>query len=119
MFDTVADSINPFNKDAKYEAQLGIWQESMERQNLAYERIEGLIQMRKYSRADLLDEERNLVDKLGPRAKSIKAEVKGIEKYIQFEKRGLKRRTAAREATLNESKLTCLFTPTILLNHER
>ena len=100
----VADTKNPFNKDAKYEARLRTWQESMERQNYGYKRTEDLIQVGKNKRAHLRDEERTLTDKLDARARSIKAEPIEIEKFIRHRQRGLDRRTAAREATLDESR---------------
>lgn len=52
------------------------------KRGLQKKRIEDLVQVQKDKRARLRDEKRNLTDKLGARAQSIKAELIKIEKTI-------------------------------------
>lgn len=82
MSNTIAETINPFNKDAKYEARLRTLQDIVGRQNTDYERLKDLIQTLKNGRAELLDKEQKLTDKLSLYAKLIKAELEGIERNI-------------------------------------
>lgn len=82
MSNTIAETINPFNKDAKYEAPLRTLQDIVGRQNTDYERLKDLIQTLKNGRAELLDKEQKLTDKLSLYAKLIKAELEGIERNI-------------------------------------
>lgn len=108
--------MNPFNKDAKYEARLRTWQESIEKQSLSYKRIEDRVQMLENHHANLLEEKHTLADKLGPRAQSINSELEEIEKDIQNEQRGLSLRKSVREATFDESKHNILLAPAALLD---
>lgn len=105
MSNTVAEeTINPFNKDAKYEARLRTWRGALDRQNASYERIESFIHTQKDRRAYLQSEERKLTDKQGPRAQLIKAELKEVGKEIQIEQRDLNWLGAGREAILDERR---------------
>lgn len=76
----MADNINPFNKDAKYNPQIDYWQREIDDQDEMYRTIAADTRDQHMRRTDLEEEAYLLLDPNGDRATEIQGLLKGIDK---------------------------------------
>lgn len=108
----MANEINPYNKDVKYETLLTYWQKQLDGEDDMLKEAEGVIREQEATRANLNAEEQNLSDKLCARAIEIKDLLKQLDRQRKIVEGGVQLIQAGRNTILVESK--CIYIHTYI-----
>ena len=100
----MANEINPYNKDLKYEALLEYWQKKLTGQDEMLTEAESIIREQEAIRVILEEEEQNLMDKLCTQANQIRTLLKKLGRQRKIIKDGIQLIQAGRGTILVESK---------------
>lgn len=106
----MANEINPYNKDVKYDTLFRYWQNQLGGQDDMLKEAEDVIRTQEVTRTNLIAEEQTLSDKLCARAIEIKDLLKQLDRQRKIVEGGVQLIQAGRNTILVESKSIYIHT---------